>query len=234
MSQTRRAALSALICAAALLGCTRDSAGVKQGGGGGGAIVGATLGKVLPGRKSKTADAASARPAPDLATRAANALAANPGPLIMVVFEAGQLAMIGGMVGENGAMRSYQTPEQRGFILRNGLLAGTRGFGRDLMAAQTAEVARLIRSGQAGSAPRLYTYLDGDGLERPLPVTCTVTPAGRVTQQGVSGLQVAEHCEGNGAVIDNSYLVGANGAILGSRQWVGPALGYVQIQQLRF
>jgi len=74
------------------------------------------------------------------------------------------------------------------------------------------------------SAPtEIYTL----SLHDALPIS------GDMVQQGpVSARQVAEHCEGSGVRLDMSYLV-AGGTILASRQWVGPALGYVAIQQLR-
>jgi len=46
-------------------------------------------------------------------------------------------------------------------------------------------------------------------------------------------VQVAEHCEGSGAVVDNGYLVSAEGRVLVSRQWAGPSLGYMVFQSLR-
>jgi hypothetical protein len=129
-------------------------------------------------------------------------------------------------------MRTYQTPDQRACVLRGGMLAGTRGVGRDLMSADTDAAGALIRAAKAGTAPRVYRYLDGDGEERPLPVSCTITPGSTVQQGPVTARQVGEHCEGSGVTLDMSYLV-AGGTVLASRQWVGPALGYVAIQQLR-
>jgi hypothetical protein len=41
-----------------------------------------------------------------------------------------------------------------------------------------------------------------------------------------------ENCEGHGTSFQNSYMV-QGGQIAVSRQWIGPALGYVTIQTLR-
>ncbi|MDD8023201.1 MAG: YjbF family lipoprotein [Paracoccaceae bacterium] len=222
-----------LIATLAVAGCSRDSAGLERGAGGA-ALVKGGLGAVLPGKR---AAATAPVQAPNPAQLAQAALASVKGPVLLATFEAVGAPTVLGMVGENGTMRSYQTPDQRGVMLRAGLLAGTRGYGRDLMSADTDAVARLIRARQAGSAPRVQRYLDGNGVERPVPMTCTVTPGASMTQElagiAYSGQQVSEHCEGSGAVIDNGYLVAADGRVLVSRQWVGPGLGYLVLQSLR-
>ncbi|MBC7144096.1 MAG: YjbF family lipoprotein [Thioclava marina] len=230
MSGAPRALFGAVLGLGLLAGCSNhDSAGVQEGRSVGGTMVKSAFGKILPGKK---ADAAPAAPS-DPASLAAAALQSIQGPVILVTFEAGNASTVGAMRGENGAMRTYQTPDARAFILRDGLLAGTRGLGRDLMSADTSAAGALIHARKAGTAKRTFRYLDGDGAERPLPVTCTIQPAGMVDQGGISARQVAERCEGSGVTLDLSYLVDGNGTILASRQWIGPALGYVAIQQLR-
>lgn len=239
MSHTRRRPRRALargICGLALIalvtaGCARDSAGL----GAPKASVGAKLGGLLPGRKAAAAPAEAApAPAPDLAQAA---LASIPGPVVLASFEANGAQMVFGLVGENGAMRSYQSPDQRGLVLRAGLLAATRGLGNDLMSSDTAAVSALIHARRPGTAERVQRYLDGSGIERPVPMRCTVALGAEVSQPigaiTYSGQQVAEHCEGSGAVIDNVYIVSPEGRIVMSRQWLGPELGYVTIQVLR-
>jgi hypothetical protein len=222
-----RAALAATALIVVLGACSHDSAGIQEKKSGGVKMVTSALGQVLPGKKK-----AAAAPEQDPNALAVAALQSLQGPVIMVTFEANKAATIGAMRGQNGAMRTYQTPDQRAFVLRGGMLAGTRGFGRDLMSADTDAAGALIRAAKAGTAPRVYRYLDGDGEERPLPVSCTITPGSTVQQGPVTARQVGEHCEGSGVTLDMSYLV-AGGTVLASRQWVGPALGYVAIQQLR-
>ncbi|HEY0276014.1 MAG TPA: YjbF family lipoprotein [Paenirhodobacter sp.] len=179
---------------------------------------------------------AVAAPSPDIEAMALSAMETNTGPLIFVAFEA-QGATILGMIGENGAMRTYATPASQAMILRGGVLAGTRGFGHDMISADVDAVGGLIHARTAGTAPKVLRYLDGLGLERPLPLNCTVRIGAETTYpfagQNWTGAQVVEHCEGSGATIDNSYIVGANGAVLASRQWISPELGYVTIQTVR-
>lgn len=226
-----RSLLAALAAAVALGACSRDTAGVTSGGASASGTLKAGLALVMPGSGS----APTAPPSPEALAQAA--LSSVKGPVVLATFEASGATMVFGMVGENGAMRSYNSPDQRGIVLRNGLLAATRGFGEDLMSASTEGVAQLVTARRAGTAERVQRYLDGDGTERPVPMRCAVSVGQPVSQtlSGIaySGVQVAEHCEGSGAVVDNGYLVSAEGRVLVSRQWAGPSLGYMVFQSLR-
>lgn len=168
---------------------------------------------------------------------ARSALKLNKGPLILASFENTGYTDIFGMVGENGTMRTYNSPEQRAIILRNGVIAGTRGFGFDVMSAETSDVTQLIRARQAGRAKKTVRYLDGLGFERPIPFDCEITTGPSATYpfagQEWAGQQVVERCSGSGVSIANSYVVSSAGQILASRQWVMPEIGYVTVQTVR-
>lgn len=168
---------------------------------------------------------------------AARALAANPAPLILAGLETAGTAQVMAMVGQNGNMRTYMTPNQQALIIRSGILTGTKGLGHDLSVAETEGTAALIRGRRSGQAQRTMRYLGGDWTERPLPLDCTVVIGGgkSFTFAGTSwnATQVTETCKGGGVKIQNSYLVTASGQIPVSRQWIGPDLGYVTIQTIR-
>lgn len=168
--------------------------------------------------------AAPTAPPPTPEQAAAAALRLNSGALIQVGFEGLGRTQVMAMTGQNGAMRTYMTPAEEAVILRNGMLVGTRGLGRDLSVAEPTTEA-LIRAGQSGSGTRIMRYLSGDGLERPLQFACTTAP-------GPTARVIVESCEGHGTQFQNNYLV-QGGQIPVSRQWVGPGLGYVTIQTLR-
>ncbi|WP_370515264.1 YjbF family lipoprotein [Paracoccus sp. S-4012] len=167
---------------------------------------------------------------------AATALQVNPGPLVLAGLESAGVTQVLALTGENGAMRTYMTPNMEGVILRRGLLIGTRGIGNDL---STAEIGTegLIRSRSAGSGNRIMRIYGGDGRELPLPMTCTVaTGAGQsfsFAGTAWNATQVAETCRIAGAEVQNSYLVTAGGEIPVSRQWAGPGLGYITLQTIR-
>lgn len=168
---------------------------------------------------------------------AARALAANPAPLILAGMESSGATQVMAMVGENGNMRTYMTPNQQALIIRSGMLTGTKGLGHDLSVAEVEQTAALIRARRSGQAQRTMRFLGGDGIERPLPMNCSVA-TGENKSFSFAGTswnatQVVETCQGGGAEVQNSYLVTASGQIPVSRQWISPQLGYVTIQTIR-
>jgi len=156
---------------------------------------------------------------------AATALRVNKGPLILVGLESKNTTQVLALVGQNAGQRTYMTTNEQALILRDGMLAGTRGLGHDLSVAEMAQSSALIRSGQSGQARRVMRYWTGDGLESPLTLDCTV---GRGPKPGV----MVESCRKGPLEFQNNYLV-QGGRITVSRQWIGPNLGYVTIQELR-
>lgn len=206
-----------------------------------GTIVGQLRQAVAPTVARATGKGAAAEPQPaapmSADEMAARALAANPAPLILVGLESSGATQVMAMVGENGGMRTYMTPNEQALIIRGGMLTGTKGLGHDLSVAEVDNVAALIRSRRAGQATRTNRYLGGDGVERPLAMNCTVALGGGKSF-GFAGsswnaTQVVETCQGGGVEIQNSYLVSASGQIPVSRQWISPRLGYVTIQTIR-
>ncbi|WP_415182235.1 YjbF family lipoprotein [Phaeovulum sp.] len=165
------------------------------------------------------------------------ALASNTGPLLLATIETQGATTVLGMIGENGSKRTYATPSQQNVVLQDGVLIATRGLGRDLMSADPGATPQLLATRTPGKSHRIQRYLDGEGIERPLRLSCTLT---RGTTQSYSfagvnwtGMQMVEVCSASGLSIGNSYLVAENGQIILSRQWIGPGLGYVALQTLR-
>ncbi len=155
---------------------------------------------------------------------AAEALRVNPGPLIMASVESAGTYQAMGLTGQNGAMRTYMTPNEQALILRNGMLVGTRGLGND-MSVTEPQTEALIRTSRSGSAQRTIRYYAGDGLERPLTFQCDVA-------KGPKAGVMVEDCKGHGISFQNSFMVEGS-QIPVSRQWAGPRLGYITVQTLR-
>lgn len=168
---------------------------------------------------------AAAAPAPDPSAMAAEALRVNPGPLILVGLERMGTTQVLAMTGENSGQRTYMTKNEQALILRGGMLAGTRGLGHDLSVAEMSNSAALIRAGRSGQARRVMHYWTGDGLERPMSFDCTIGPG---PKPGV----ILESCQNGPLTFQNNYIVSGGRATV-SRQWIGPDLGYVTIQELR-
>lgn len=174
--------------------------------------------------KARGEDAANT-PAPDPSAMAAEALRVNSGPLIMVGLERMGTTQVLAMTGQNAGARTYMTKNEQALILRGGMLAGTRGLGHDLSVAEMSGSAALIRAGRNGQARRVMRYWTGDGLERPMSFDCQIGPGPKA---GV----IVESCQNGPATFQNNYIV-QGGRVTVSRQWVGPDLGYVTIQELR-
>lgn len=229
---TGRMMRGAMLAALALAGCS------NRGGEEGPTPLGVAweaAGQIASGLGGK--DAPAPGPADTPEAMAARALAANPAPLVLAHIGDGAGPQVLAEVGRNRTMRTYMNPARQALILRDGLLSGTRGFGNDLMVAEPGALAGLIRARQAGSGQRVMRYLSGDGVERPLPLTCTTRPgeAQAVALAGRSwqARQVHESCAGHGVEFQNSYLVTADGQIPVSHQWIGPQLGHVTLQVIR-
>jgi len=197
-------------------------------------LIGNLIGLVKAGRTAGSGEP-SAAPTPDQIATAA--LASFAGPLMLVTLEAQGQTTVMGLYGQNGPMRTYALPSEQSIILRDGILAGTRGFGFDVMSAETEAVAELILARKEGTAAKVQRYLDAENVERPLPMDCVVQRADKsefeIAGQTFGGTQMVEICTFQGQTVAGAYLVSDKGAVLASRQWIGPELGYVTLQTLR-
>jgi hypothetical protein len=221
-----------MIAAMLLAGCGSDTSRTEGSRIALGVVQGLKA-KLAPGKAAATAGV------PDPERLAASAQASFKGPLILAQIESAGLLSALGETGRNGPVRTFATPNEQTLVLRDGLLTATRGLGHDLMSAETADAAALILGRRAGTAARTYRYLDGEGIERPLPMACTVTtgPAKSFdfARHHYDTLQVDESCRATTATLSvaMSYWVTADGTVALSRQWIGPALGHVTIQLVR-
>lgn len=197
-------------------------------------LVGNLIGLVKAGRTDDDA-LPSAAPTPDQI--AAAALESFAGPLMLVTLEAQGSTTVMGLYGQNGPMRTYALPSEQSIILRDGILAATRGFGFDVMSAETDAVAALIRARKEGTAAKVQRYLDAENVERPLPMDCAISRGDKseyeIAGMTFRGTQMVEVCAFQGQAVGNVYLVSDRGEVLASRQWIGPELGYMTLQTLR-
>lgn len=210
---------AAMLALVALAGCSSSGAPGEDGNDTSNlGLARAALGQVIASRKAPATPAAPADPQ----AMAAEALSVNSGPLIMVGLESMGATQVMAMTGDNGGVRTFMTKNEQALILRGFMLTGTRGLGHDLSVAEASQSAALIAAGRSGTARRVMRYYSGDGLERPIDFTCQIGPG---PKPGV----MIEDCAGHGLKFQNSYLPGSGV----SRQWIGPALGYVTITTLR-
>lgn len=125
------------------------------------------------------------------------------------------------MAGQNGAVRTYLSPDGISFSLRNGVLVATRGLGMDLMSADVSQVLPRVQAG-SGRAVRTHQYLDGENRLYSLRFDCSYSR---------SGGEVVESCSGGDVTFQNRYtLRGSQIAV--SVQWVNPPLGSYRLEDL--
>ncbi|UOA34121.1 hypothetical protein DSM110093_03956 (plasmid) [Sulfitobacter sp. DSM 110093] len=117
--------------------------------------------------------------------------------------------------GVNRDVVTYVTPDGISLSLRDGVLVGTRGLGFDLMNTDVSEMA--MRDG--GQAVRVHRYLDGENRIVIKSFICDY--------KGVN--PIVEACAGKNTQFQNSYRVSAS-KIIASRQWIGPEVGYIQVE----
>lgn len=116
----------------------------------------------------------------------------------------------------------YASKDGAQVFLRNGILIGTRGLGRDLMSADAPNPAAL-RSG----APHQRSYYDLDGTDTMIRhvFTCTV-------ERDLAGENgVVEACTADIGRIRNQYWFDSAGSVSKSRQWVSQGVGYAAVER---
>jgi len=178
------------------------------------------------------ANVAAGQRAPSRVTTPEAEQRAFPTPLLKLTREAtGDEALVGAG-GRNGDDVTWYSADRRAITLRDGLLAGTSGFGFDLMSADLP----AVRAG-GGGLRRVHYYLGGDERTRPLRFDCTVSDLGgqsiAVAGRTYATRALRETCAGDGGLsFVNSYWVEPGGTIRRSRQWAGPELGYFGIDKV--
>ena len=116
----------------------------------------------------------------------------------------------------------YASKDGAQVFLRNGILVGTRGLGRDLMSADAPTPAAL----RAG-APHQRSYYDLDGTDTTIRHVFTCT----VERDPAAGNAVAEACTADIGTIRNQYWFDSAGGLIKSRQWVSQGVGYAAVER---
>lgn len=185
------------------------------------------------GARSKTG------PAPDPRaglTRAA--LDAAGKPVLYVALPKRNAASLLGLMGRNGTVLTWQTPDNISLAFDEGVLTATRGLGFDLMSAETTQTRRMLAGAAMRDAyPRLHGYLDGEHRHRFKSYLCRRAEARHETLTLVGATRevtrITETCTAPGVEFTNLYWRGADGVIWKSRQWAGHETGLVETELLR-
>jgi len=141
------------------------------------------------------------------------------------------------MERQEGDITYWLTPDAAQFVLEDGVLVATRGFGTGLLASDVKETAAAVRSVREDHVMRLQTYLTGNDLAVTRTFLCDITNEGAAEVELPGGLRqstrLRESCNGLGDAFENLYWVNDRGDILVSRQWAGPFLGFMSTRALR-
>lgn len=125
-------------------------------------------------------------------------------------------------IGRREGVTIYASKDGVQVFLRDGILIGTRGLGRDLMSAEAPSPAAL-RAG--GAHQRSYYDLDGADTTIRHRFTC------KVERDAAETNAIAEACAADIGTIRNQYWFNSAGSVSKSRQWVSQGVGYAAVER---
>lgn len=205
----------ALLCAALLAGCSGDTTDGPDPLALPGALTAALAG---------TGGGAAPAP-PDPATlRAAitpEVAASLPVPTLFAVL--GDSVSLPQRITVSNGVETWLTEDDITLSTRDGMVVATRGLGFDVMEADVELALAALRGGGA-RASRNFGWLDGEGRMLRRSFDCVYTR---------SGAGITERCHAIGLSFENAYIL-RGGRIVASRQWLGPVLGAISLEQLSF
>ena len=177
------------------------------------------------------ADPATAPTAPVLTPAQ---VAANPGGFMVLNAYNSTLVAALAMAAQNGDRITWLSADGLSVTTQNGVMVATRGFPRDLMAADVDSSMRALIAG-GGTATRIHETLSGTDAILRQTFVCTVTSQGRETV-GIMGRQIptevfAEACQSDRLSFTNRYWIDDMGRMVRSLQAIAPDSGYVQLDR---
>ena len=180
----------------------------------------------LPGQ------AAAPQPQAPVLTRAQ--VDANPGGFLVLNAYNGSLVTAMAAGGSNGDRITWIAPSGLSVTTQNGILVASRGFPRDLMAADVGGTMRALIA-EGGTATRVHETLSDTDQITTQTFACTVASQGRETI-GILGRQIAterfgEACQSDRLAFENSYWIDDAGRIVRSQQAIAPDSGYIQLDR---
>lgn len=141
-------------------------------------------------------------------------------------------------VSQRDDVTIWQTLDGITVSFRRGVLIATRGLGDDLMSSDVDHTLAML-SGSLPQAdyPQVRSYLDGEDQTQFQTYQCRRTDLS--TQQTKLGAvtrdlrHVTELCTSTEGDVSNSYWLDATGAVVKSRQWVAPNVGYMETEYVQ-
>ena len=170
-------------------------------------------------------------PAPPLTRAQADA---NPGAFMLVSAYGG--ASLASMViaSTNGNRQTWISADSVTVTTDNGIIVATRGFPRDLIAAEVGSVVQaLVSSG--GTATRVHeTINDLDQISTEV-LQCSIVLDGRetitVVEKSSLTSRFKESCRGESVAFTNTYWITDQGRMIRSSQAVAPDTGFLVLDR---
>jgi hypothetical protein len=159
---------------------------------------------------------------------------ANPGGFMVLNAYNGTLVATLAASGSNGNRLTWLSTDGLSVTTENGIIAATRGFQRDLMAADISGVVRALGS-SGGSLTRVQETLSDTDQTITQTFACSVASQGTETI-GIVGRQIAtevfaEACKSDRLSFTNRYWIDSSGRMVRSLQAIAPESGYIQLDR---
>lgn len=136
-----------------------------------------------------------------------------------------------------GQIEVWRTVDNISFAFRDGMLIATRGLRGTLLSAVVPADGQGAMGPSRGGA-RMYEVRDGDSDSSIIRMACEIEDLG-AEQLEIVGLtyptrHLQERCDaiGDGMVINDYWVDSRSGRLWQSRQWAGPAIGYIRTRQV--
>ena len=140
-----------------------------------------------------------------------------------------------------GVVEIWNSSDNAQIFLRNGVIVGSRGVGRDIIAADAQVTVNALRSRTDRRGVRTFTVSDGDVTSTEMRFNCEIQNLGSnkitVVDQVFNVTHMRENClggpSGSNALRNDFWVQDSSGLVRKSRQWAGPAAGYFETVLLK-
>lgn len=141
-------------------------------------------------------------------------------------------------VARSGGTTVWQTLDGITLSFRQGVLVGTRGLGDDLMTSGITNTLAMV-DGKLDDMyyPHVRSYLDGEYQTEFRSFQCRQQARSR-EQTSIGGhiyvtRKIEERCVSPRDEFTNTYWLNTSGEVIKSRQWVSPAIEYMETERVQ-
>lgn len=206
-----------LLAATALAGCGTQDGGVTS------AVMTAARG-VLSGDSGSAQTSLRATLTPAAVARVGQ-------PVLYTALPSREVEALLLVSGRNRDTVTWRTQDNVALSLQQHLVAATYGLGNDLTSAYLDDTLAALR-GERDTAVRVHRYLDGERQVFLRSFVCTYSEQELETDGSRVSWIVREHCDSADIDFENRYWRAEDGTIWKSRQWIGPKVGYLEMELL--